>query len=903
MVNLFGAARVLWAKSDREFKDGRWHPLVHHLLDVAASAEAILELEPARTRTLYALDLDLPWEKALGWLLSLIALHDLGKACPAFQRKWPGGAERVRCNGLIIRDRIKSPNHAYVSQLILEDLLVKVGWHRRAALLAADAVGAHHGFRAQGVDLQEINEPELGQKYGDGDWDGVRNKLSSAILEVFGADITCPPPIQSLSAGAFMRIAGLTSFADWIGSNSSFFTFRSNVSDLVRYYQERLTIARKALCELGWEPRLPLQAKEQTIEEVFSYLGGTKGVFTPRALQKLVAEMVDRVSEPALVLIEAPMGEGKTEAAFYAHLRLQQQLGHRGMYMALPTQATGNAMFSRTSDFLSCQGRSEPVDLQLLHGAALLNTDFEKLLRVREIEDTQSGGVVRAKEWFTHKKRALLSEYGVGTVDQALLTVLNVKHQFVRLWGLGNRTVVIDEVHAYDAYTSTLLESLLSWLRALDSSVILMSATLPRALRERLLSAYGAEVVPEAEYPRVYRVSGGMVEVRHVRTDVSRSHIVIVREATSGVHELAQLLADIVCPGGCAVAIVNTVQRAQDLYCALRGTIDAELLLFHARYPAEERKAREEEVLQKFGKDGDRPQRAILVTTQVVEQSLDLDFDVMLTDLAPIDLMLQRIGRLHRHQRENRYGHNEPVLYVAGLGSSSELPDLKTPHWDKIYDTYVLLRSWWAIKSHGLIHLPEEIDTLVEEVYSVTEPHDMPPNLVQALKVAKSDLDKHVREAQSKARNVIIGLPRDGSWKSVPELEKEDEDDPGRSSAFRAQTRLGEPTAVVIPIYQIDGVYRLHPDDKPIRLDVEPNSATARNLFLRSISLSLYRLKGIACQGQVLDWKAGSPKAWSKHPLLRNCYPLLLRGGGQSIEYPHIHLSTELGVFYTSDTK
>ena len=197
------------------------------------------------------------------------------------------------------------------------------------------------------------------------------------------------------------------------------------------------------------------------------------------------------LEEPGILLVEAPMGEGKTEAAFYAHLELQRRFGHRGMYVALPTKATGNAMFLRTLKFLRKHGTDRKLDLQLLHGATLLNDTFQNL-RLSGIHDPETGGEIRAGEWFTSKKRALLSEYGVGTVDQAILPILPVRHNFVRLWGLANRVVVFDEIHAYDAYTGTLLVHLLRWLLALGSSVVLLSATLPPSIRRKL-----ADVVDE----------------------------------------------------------------------------------------------------------------------------------------------------------------------------------------------------------------------------------------------------------------------------------------------------------------------------------------------------------------------------------------------------------------------
>ncbi len=269
------------------------------------------------------------------------------------------------------------------------------------------------------------------------------------------------------------------------------------------WFTKRRTVADSALDAIGWECREPLARHHQTFNDVFEK--------SPRPLQVAVAEAVNEAAGPIVLLVEAPMGEGKTEAAFMAHLELQRRFGHRGMYVALPTKATGNAMFDRTLEFLRKQGGHRNLDLQLLHGGKYLNKAFQQI-RIGEIcdADGQSDGSVSAGEWFTHKKRALLSEYGVGTVDQALITILPVRHHFVRLWGLANRVVILDEIHAYDAYTGTLLQHLVSWLQALGSSVVLLSATVPPAVRRGLAKATGS-TLPEQEvlYPRVTTFTRG----------------------------------------------------------------------------------------------------------------------------------------------------------------------------------------------------------------------------------------------------------------------------------------------------------------------------------------------------------------------------------------------------------
>ena len=308
---------------------------------------------------------------------------------------------------------------------------------------------------------------------------------------------------------------------------------------------------------------------------------------------------------------------------------------------------------------------------------------------IRKIDEKENEVVV-ARSYFSHRKRALLSEYGVGTVDQALLSVLNIKHQFVRLWGLGNRVVVLDEVHAYDTYTGTLIESLVRWLHALGSSVIVMSATLPANKRTALLEAFGAKDIPEQTYPRITRVLNGKADAVHVPASAKKQIRLerISQDDTSVRDKLLELTRE----RGCVACIVNTVDRAQRLYTALKdNTQGVPVMLFHARYPVTDRQRRELECLQAFSKDGsranpNRPKRMILIATQVVEQSLDLDFDAMISDLAPVDLLLQRAGRLHRHEVNTplRGSHTQATLYVAGLESDGTPPDLTSNYWHYI---------------------------------------------------------------------------------------------------------------------------------------------------------------------------------------------------------------------------
>ena len=871
----------LWAKPGNNEGNG-WHPLILHMLDVAASADAVLAREPESTRMRMGEVLGLDWEHARPWLLIAVACHDLGKACPGFQCKWP---DLLRSTGL---QPPPSPNtrinHGFVSQVALADLLGEVSWPVGLADLVSDAVGCHHGERASSITLGDLGGDR--RALGGEDWRQARRELFQAVVQVFHPGQT--PNKESLTGPDFMLLAGLTSFADWIGSNEAWFSFGrpEDCEDLVGWFRVRRVGADAALDGIRWQPRTPLSTVPRSFEQVFE--------LSPRPLQQAVANALSDLRTPSVLLLEAPMGEGKTEAAFFAHLDLQRRFGHRGMYVALPTKATGNAMFGRTLEFLQRQGANRTLDLQLVHGANLLNDTFQEL-RLSGIHDSTPGGGVRAGEWFTNKKKALLSEYGVGTVDQALLTILPVRHNFMRLWGLANRVVILDEVHAYDAYTGTLLAHLLRWLLALGSSVVLLSATLSPSIRRRLAKAAGAELPEvEAPYPRLSIFSGGEeVDQRHFEADPTRRLTVRLQGIAPDLASLRSSLEVHLAGGGMGLALVNTVQRAQDLYrlfpngemlmhdghrVGKRLRDGTEVLLFHARFPANRRQKREERVLEAFGEKGVREGRRILIATQVAEQSLDLDFDVIATDLAPIDLVLQRAGRLWRHERTGR-PVAEPVLLVAGLVGDEPPPFGKPLWWGEVYREDILLRTWSLLRTRDDLTLPDEIDTLVQAVYE--EQVDVPACIKQRLEKALMEGDGVALALSQQANMAIVGLPDDASWNDPARYILYDEDEPDVHRTLMAQTRLGEDSVVAIP---------LSPRER-YRAESLPNSDQARQWFLGGLSLSRTEV--------VRTLRAhGVPRGWQKSPLLRNCYALALDELGRWAADGTVRLDEDLGVVY-----
>ncbi len=871
----------LWAKTG---PDGTWHPLVAHLLDVAAATRAILEREPRTTREQYENDFGLSGEQAIAWASALAALHDIGKASPAFQAKWPEGAERVRKAGLTwSRINESSVPHGVITNALIPRLLQDAGWDPRPAKVVADALGAHHGFKATPTEQRDAKRH---LRLLPSAWKDAHNAIFNIIVATLQASTS--PEVSVISADAFMRLAGLVSFADWIGSTVEHFPLGRDPSDSHTYYLEALSRARDALDRIGWRQKRPAREELPSFADVFS--AKSPQPFEPRELQRVVERLTKGVGGPSFLLIEAPTGEGKTEAAYYAHLALQSKNAHRGLYIALPTQATGNAMYERTLKFLKRLDLETPLDLQLVHGAALLNSTYADIQLLDIDRENPASGTVTAEEWFTSRKRALLSEYGVGTVDQALLSILNVKHQFVRLWGLANRTVVLDEVHAYDLYTSTLIDTLICWLRALGSSVIVMTATLPPGRRDELLNAFGTAKAKLPPYPRVVMVDGNETTAASFPTRPQQA--IRISATPLDVNPLATKILERTQHGGCTCCIVNTVQRAQDLFRALRegaAAYGVQLDLFHARFPAEQRRDIEKRVVVLYGADRQcRPERGILVATQVVEQSLDLDFDWMVTDLAPIDLMLQRAGRLHRHAGKARPKHmSTPELGITDLaGDPPELTPAKY-----IYDEFVLLRTWWAVRSRSTIRSPEDVEELIDLVYRDEIPEGLSNGLTRRFEAALEKLNEERTELRVEAQTALIGQP-DQYLDLLPPRQLTDEENPEIHQSLLGRTRLGGPSVTVVPLHYRSGLYFLDEQATiPVRLDQPPSFDDAVQLVMRSVSLAR---KGVV---QALLAKE-KPKAWKDSALLRYTYPLILKDRHVDIGGTVVTLDPELGITY-----
>jgi CRISPR-associated endonuclease/helicase Cas3 len=882
-----------WAKTgEARFKDNgepNYHSVICHLADTAAVSMQIVReyLSPAAIAVLER-GLGLQGESLIKCCGFLAGCHDLGKVSPAFQFQVHEVGKALVGNHpydlwLKIPNRETKAPHGTVTAKTMPQFLCDAGLgshltKSKASRLArrlAMIVGGHHGFFPSQAEINDLNDGLCGTKEGS-DWQ--HRRFSQTIFEQLQGfvHLTAVDLPSRCDNGAAMILAGLTTVSDWIASNpeeKSGFPY-ANDTPFDEYAAGLAAKAQNALTELGWA-KIPT-GQPLKFTELFSQIE------EPRPLQYAAIALSDNLTPPCLILVEASMGEGKTEAALYLADYLQHQASAGGFYIGLPTQATSNAMWKRVRTFLRQRYPAKTVNLTLSHSAVALKEDYQRTVcrldQVYDEDGQNSAGRVGAGEWHTARKRTLLSPYGVGTVDQGLMGVVRSKHQFVRLFGLAGRTVILDEIHAYDLYTSTLLERFLEWLAVLGSPVIALSATLPMSTRRRLFSAYAKgcghpEVeLPQTGYPRITAFTAGEVTVNSFAASdhVCRSLNLLWVDDGKWATALREKLAD----GGCAAVICSTVGRAQEVFQQLQNDFaEDELGLFHGRFLFVDREEIEQACMDKFGKDSTtRPHRYVLVATQVIEQSLDVDFDLMISDLAPIDLLLQRSGRLHRHTREYRAENlKQPTLWVVEPTTDpAGKADFGESGW--IYDRHILLRTWLTLRSKTSIQLPEETDALIESVYQLDAP--IPQDLEPV----------HQQDWESSLANYLVGetskkITQANAVKLPPAREDSDPSDFTRQgevdddNTIAKVTRLGEPTVTTIFLQQTDKGLILPRTKQVIDLNKPLNLSGIRSLLEHSTRIGKQGLvQALMAQSNPLKWTSA---------LLRHCRYVVLNEQGE----------------------
>jgi CRISPR-associated endonuclease/helicase Cas3 len=724
------------------------HPALYHMLDVAAVAEVLIA--PFKLT-----------DSIKDALVLLTALHDLGKINSGFRAM-------LRSEGRqSFRHWEMTEVHLNANIDLLVDALCPDRPNRLASLIGATA--GHHGrpSKLDRIRLDRATVTLTAEAKEDG-----REAIHSMATLWPGA---C---LSGMSSRDVTRLSwwlsGLVTTADWIGSNTDWFTAVPPGLALPDYLDRARGLSPRAVREAGLSGSVPSGASLFDWPEL-------------RPMQQACKE-IPLNAGPMLAIIEDETGAGKTEAALILAQRMTQAGKGRGLFFALPTMATADAMFSRVSKTIGRMFVGKP-SITLAHGRAGLSGDYSDIVRGRPNAPEDIG----CTDWLADsRRRALLADVGVGTIDQALLSVLPVKFQTLRHFGLSSKILIVDEVHELgEAYIAVTLAHLLKMHRDAGGSAILLTATLPMDLRKALLAVYNGGDDADPGYPAL-TIAGGTAR-RDLPQETGPKGAVRVERLPDDGAAVA-LVTEKARQGAACVWIRNAVDDAISAVQALRcAGVQADLL--HARFALGDRKRIEASARARFGKEGEDRAGHVLVGTQVLESSLDLDFDVMVSDLAPMAGLVQRAGRLWRHMdlrpRSTR-PVPAPVLYVL----SPDPAQVTDSRWlstalDKgayVYSADVMWRTAHYLFDAGHIVAPSGIRALIEYSYSDEPP--LPEPLVQA------DINRAGTEASHRAL----------AWQNVVDL------DVGYRAGGQANddatypTRLGQEQRMLVLAREEEGV-------------------------------------------------------------------------------------------------
>ena len=922
-------ARCFWAKTGSSAS--AWLSVVQHLTDAADVAGYLFdEYLSEHHRRIMASVWGGDQTKARSAFVFLAGAHDCGKVSPQFACQSAELAPFIRAQGLGIMRKADYPErkflpHGLVSQFAFQEAIVRGGGDAARAVHWAVLVGIHHGrypdAGAVNVARQQYRTQE-GSEQDDPRWGQARAEILRWMARRSGFPLEAPgTALPELPIAVASAYASALVIADWLASNEDYFPLRPRPDKgdeecAIRFYPELDAGQQRKRAARGWKRaafpapmRLPATL-EEPIADFYRHRFGWPASYRPTCAQREAVEIAS-TEDPDLMIVEAPPGSGKTELAFAAAEVLMRARGLQGVFVALPTQATTNAMFERVTSWLTSILGDEPqrLGIQLAHGKNSLNESFMRLLESGqsplEVHDDEEDQGLHASRWMGQRWRSTLSPVVVGTIDQVLLAALKSRHVLVRHLGLMGKVVVIDEVHAADEYMETYLEAALTWLGMYGIPVVLLSATLPPARRRALLDAYrrgrgsSGEDADSVEgvigYPVISTVSSAGVRVHEIAGEAEVAKRIIPTSLGSP-GEIAELLERELANGGCAVVIRNTVREAQETYDAVKAVFGREqTTLLHSRFLAAERASRDRLMLELFGKGATRrPQRHVVVATQVIEQSLDVDFDLMLTDPAPMDLILQRIGRLHRHERADRPVGLREARCLVLVEDLFAMPWAYSTGTDHVYPRHAVLRTLGILSDRGEMRVCEPIDyaQLTALAYSDAEAVG-PTQWADAFDAALDQRERGTAQSRMRASTWCLDGANMHRWKALKLEEKfqgnaatgEDTKGPGIAAA-RAAVRDGEDQIPVL-VVAIDPELGNAPVPPPLsgttpddeQLQVSEYNARGRIAQMCSWSISLppwaFRARGQSVD-QAVDAVAGAiwddpiTQDWAcrEHPLL-----------------------------------
>lgn len=848
MINKF-----FWAKKEEKGGLFKWLPLKQHLEDtknvICCLWEHYLSLGQKKfiINSLSFNSVDLSGEEIAKNLSIFLALtHDLHKCSPAFQTM-PGYNNsrdlddyligRLESNGFydlknFDRASANKSHHALGSECLLS-------WYGVGDDVAS-IVGAHHGKPIDSkriIDIQKSSYASNYFQYEDEEneihkkWDEEQRKIFKYAMDE--AEFKSIEDIPKISQEGAFLLSGLLIMADWISSNEHYFPLFD-----IESFEPEDSYQRFIEGWSKWYKNDPIIINNfSEPREIFK---NRFGFDSPNEIQEKFVGAISDTKDPGLIILEAPMGIGKTEASLVAVEELIYKTNRSGLFFGLPTQATSNGMFTRVEDWLESLSKDleSNASIRLAHSKASLNDNYTSL--AKNVDPENEEGSVIINEWFSGRKQTALDDFIIGTVDQFLLLALKQKHLALRHLGFTKKVVVIDEVHAYDCYMMQYLKESLRWMGAYKVPVIILSATLPKKRRLELVENYmrgrglkwkevkkPKEVLSTA-YPLITYTDGDEIKVQNNFRKIANKEIEVIREDKENLLDLLKQLYE---KEGVIGIILNTVKDAQELAIEcekLFGSDSVELL--HSNYIARDRVERENLLLGLVSKNAKRPKRKIIIGTQVIEQSLDLDFDVMISDLCPIDLLIQRVGRLQRHNIKRSEFYKNPRLYVLGTSENFEYEERTKA----IYDEYILMMSDYFLPE--VIKIPEDISILVDKVYEGGEV-DLADYLLKIMEDRALKRKVNIKNKEEMAKTYKLGKPDSTGKKSLIGLLETPVPLDTEEIGY-ARVRDIDDTIEVIALKKVSKGYGSFSDGVDLSMDID-NPETAKIIARETLRLPL----------------------------------------------------------------
>lgn len=865
----------LWAKTATGAETGTTYgyPLYNHLDDTASVVEAVVErwvgAKNSAAYTKLSEHLGIPPEKALTFAC---LAHDIGKADPHFQAK----VEELACSNPWYTTPVGvGAPHNIVSAQTVQEFLSRHGATRPAKRGWATVLAGHHGVLVGTTERpKKMNDHEM--------WLQVRIDLLETLCSAHGiseADLEALGRIE-WRTGTVTLLTSLLITCDWLASNETAFPIPAMPG-----IETGKARAEKAMGEnLALGPVWAPEPNPEGWQKRFHLPPGTELHDAQRDVLSAAQRMSD---EGGLLLIESATGSGKSAAALLAADIVAAKTGATGIIYAQPSQATANSALPTVASWVAKHPSGAPVGASLAHGKARFVQDVSDIHRL-------SDGAITT-HWWTTGRLAPFAPVTVSTIDQVLQSVLKARYAVLRQAALVGKVVVLDEVHSSDSHMSVYLERFLEYAGYWGTTVIAMSATLSDARRRSLVTAYESGMTrraprredPEPDRPRGTSLPTAAAHSRVTvldssglrdtgRLEENGTEIAVSFGAVAAEDIAKEVSQQVIQRPSCVGVVLNTVSRAQDVFEAVSAGVPGgtEVVLLHSRFTVTDRREIEQRVVEALGRNGSRPESLVVVATQVVEQALDLDFDVLYTDIAPADMLVQRLGRLHRHDRTRPAGRERAEAVVTGVDfEMSPRPEF-APGIDTVYDPATLYQTLACLVDKQRISRPQDVPGLVHAVFDACP--QFPASWGDMSDVLEARGEAEVA-ARTHAEKAVLPAPYDtGWWKSIETILGDADYAPGvRAGSYTTEVCL---------------LHRGGEEVVPVSAgDADPKSETA-------IAASTVPVPNYVIEDNYNDLVSARPAWWPKRGSTRWLAPVVLDGGEAEIGQWVLRYDSRVGV-------